>query len=121
MAISTAQDYASADAKSGFRLLRLIDIAFTETLSGNKTLDADIPTIYKPDPGGSARDITLEAEADNTGLVRFIINGADAAENLVVKDDGASTVGTLNQNEAGLFFCDGTSWNLLCIFTIALS
>ncbi len=121
MAISTAQDFGGSNAFSGVRLPRLLDSAFTETLADNKTLDADIPMIYKPDPGGSGRDITLDAEATSTGMHRFIINGADGDEDLTVKNDGANTIGTVSQNEMGWFYCDGTDWVVLFIITGALS
>ena len=106
---------------SMFSLIAVDGLLDTETLTGNLTLDATYPMITKLDPGGSARDVTLEASASSTGLVRFIVNAADAAENLVVKDDGAATIATLAQNRAGLFHCNGTAWSLVCIFTIALS
>lgn len=91
------------------------------TLDNNLTLDATYPNIVKLDPGGSARDITLDAIATNSGLKRTIINGADAAENLVVKNAAGSTIGTVNQNELGVFYCNGSTWVLVYVQTIALS
>ena len=112
-------------------LFRMLAGAYVATLTGNVSLDSTYPAICKLDPGGSNRDVTLDAETDASGpfasqnkvdgLVRLIVNAADGAENLVVKNDGASTIGTLNQNEAGLFICNGGTWTLICIFTIALS
>lgn len=81
------------------------------TLGGNLTLDADSPTIMTIDPT-AARDITLPAEADSVGLVFVILNAADAAEDITVKDDGANTVGTISQNEIGILFCNGTTWRI---------
>jgi hypothetical protein len=92
-----------------------------ETLTGNLTLTPAYPSILKLDPGGSARDVTLEAEADCDGALRWIVNGADAAENLVVKNDGGSTIVTINQNESAAVYCDGTSWTLIAVLAIALS
>lgn len=99
------------------------DLVKIETLTGNITLDNSYPVICKLDPGGSARDITAQAEsAEFEGRVHLIINAADAAENLVFKDASGNTVGTVNQNEAGLFYNQGTSgWTLVAIWTIALS
>ena len=91
------------------------------TLAGNIALDATYPNVCKLDPDGSARDVTLDAEASSEGIMRTIINGADGAENLVVKDDSPATLATLAQNTAGVFYCDGTSWVLVYKFTIALS
>lgn len=99
------------------------------TLTGTTALDATYPSILKLDPGGAARDVTLDAEESipSTGLYRRIVNAADASENLVVKNDAGSTIGTINQNEQGEFYNagaqDGTAsaWVLINITTIALS
>jgi hypothetical protein len=85
----------------------------TETLSGDKTIaDADA-MVLKLDPGGSARDVTLPAEGNVSAGGRFylIVNAADAAENLVVKDDGAATIGTVGQDKIGLFYNAGLDDN----------
>ena len=42
------------------------------------------------------------------GLVFHIVNAADNAENLVVKNAAAATKGTINQDEEGIFVCDGS-------------
>lgn len=102
-------------------LFALKDAFYSATLTGNVALDSTYPTILKLDPGGNNRDITLDAEATSEGLLRWIVNAADNTENLVVKDDGGSTIATLNQNEEGLFWCNGTAWLLIRIATIALS
>lgn len=94
---------------------------YIATLTGNIALDATYPRTLKLDPGGSARDVTLDAVATAEGLVRVVVNGADAAENLVCKNVGGSTIGTVNQNELGVFYCDGSTWALLYVQTIALS
>lgn len=96
---------------------------YAATLTGALTLDASYPTHLKLDPGGAHRDITLDAEsAINEGMRRHIVNAADAAENLVVKDADANTIGTINQNEEGIFFVDNDgAWQLFRIATIALS
>lgn len=94
---------------------------YIATLTGNIALDATYPKTIKLDPGGNARDVTLDAVATAEGLVRVVVNGADAAENLVCKNVGGSTIGTVNQNELGVFYCDGSTWALLYVQTIALS
>lgn len=91
------------------------------TLTGNVTLDATYPEICKLDPGGSARDVTLDSESLTKGLYRRIVNAADAAENLVVKDADGNTIGTINQNEQGEFVNEDGAWTLIAISTIALS
>jgi len=91
-----------------------------ETLSGNITLDETYPNLCKFDPAG-ARDVTLDTEATAVGLVREIVNAADAAEAITVKDAATDTIGTISQNEKARFYCDGTDWVLIDITTIALS
>lgn len=85
------------------------------------TLDDTYPAIWKYDPTGAHRDITLDAIATSSGLYRRIINAADAAENLVCKNVAGDTIATINQNEQGEFYCNGTTWALIAITTIALS
>lgn len=83
--------------------------AATETLSDNKVLtDLDLPT-QRLDPGGAGRDVTLPAEG---ALNRpfLIVNTADAAEVLTIKNDGGSTLGTPTQAESALCVPDGTNW-----------
>lgn len=91
------------------------------TLTGNLTLDASYPALLKLDPGGASRDVTLDNPPSDVTLIREIVNSADAAENLVVKDSSPATIGTINQNEAGRFYWSGTAWSLINIVTIALS
>lgn len=96
----------------------------TVTLSGNGTVSDEFPWLLKFDPGGSSRDITLPLDATRVGALRVIVNAADAAENLVVKDDnssGAVTVCTINQNEAAVIVQGATAHNLVCVVTIALA
>ena len=86
------------------------------TLAANLTLTRGYRQLLRIDPGGSARDVLLPPEEN--GLWFFIANAADAAENLVVKEDSdTTTIATLNQNEAALFHCDGTTWYLVALFT----
>lgn len=92
-----------------------------ETLSGAKALDETSARRQKLDPGGANRDVNLPDETDNEGLEFEIVNAADGAEDLVVKDDGGTTIATLNQDEKALFVCDGTNWNHTGIETISLS
>ena len=94
---------------------------YSATLSGNLTVGLTHPNLMKLDPGGSSRDVTLPAVAGAVGRLYEIVNAADASENLVCKNVGGDTIGTVNQNEEGLFYCDGSSWALVCIRTIALS
>jgi len=81
----------------------------TETLGANKTLGVGDAFIQRIDPGGSARDILLPAEAQ--GLHVLINNTANASEALTVKEDGDSTtIVSIAQNEEAELWCDGTEW-----------
>lgn len=90
-------------------------------LTGNLTLTNLYRKYLRIDPGGSARDVNLPDEASSNGLIFVILNTADAAENLVVKDDGGATIVTISQNERSTVVCDGTSWYHMGIDSIALS
>ena len=79
-------------------------------LTGNLVLDIFDAQSLRIDPGGSARDVTVPAEATSKDLWFEIYNIADAAEALTVKDDGGSTIETVSQAEHAKFVCDGTSW-----------
>ena len=84
-----------------------------ETLAGNKTLTVDDARVQVLDPDGSARDLTLPAEALSTGDSFIVHNAAGGAEAITVKDDTPATVGTVSQNESAIFYCDGTTWRML--------
>ena len=91
--------------KGEFRLGREV-----RALGGNITLAKKSSPLHYLDPAGAGRDVTLPAEADSKGLLFFLVNTADAAEDLTIKDDGASTIGIIGQNEIGILVCDGTTW-----------
>lgn len=82
----------------------------TEDLAATKTLVVTDAEYQFLNPDGAHRDVVLPAEASSTGYRYFIFNTADAAENLVVKDDGANTILTIAQNESGIVVCNGTVW-----------
>lgn len=91
------------------------------TATGDVTVDETYGNLIKIDPGGSARNVTLPAETGRTGVLYWIFNGADAAENLVVKDSGGTTKVTINQNESAIVYCTGSSYTLVAVVAIALS
>lgn len=82
----------------------------TEDLAATKTLVVADAEYQFLNPDGASRDVVLPAEASSTGYRYYIFNTADAAENLVVKDDGANTILTIAQNESGIVVCNGTVW-----------
>lgn len=84
------------------------------TLAGTLTLTTEHPPLIVVDPGGAGRTVLLPAEASSLGLTFIIKNTADAAEDLTVKEDSnTTTIGTVSQNEAAFFFCDGVTWYAL--------
>jgi len=75
-------------------------------------LSAETPPVVICDPGGGAIDLLLPAESE--GLIFWIVNTADAAEAITVKEDSdTTTVISVAQNEAALVVCDGTNWHAL--------
>lgn len=93
----------------------------TATLTGAITLDGTYANHLKIDPGGAARNVTLPAETGRSGVFYHIVNAADAAENLVIKNAAADTICTINQNESAIVSCDGSAWTLFAIIAIALA
>ena len=89
--------------------------SYKATLAGTLTMAAKHPPLSFLDPGGAGRDILLPPEAE--GLVLIIVNTADAAETLTVKEDSnTTTIMTIPGSAAGaansraILMCDGTSW-----------
>jgi hypothetical protein len=79
-------------------------------MTAGATLQVTSNIIYA-DPGGADADLLLPPEADCEGLWLMIVNTADAAESIAVKEDGDATViANLGQGIAGYFVCDGTTW-----------
>ena len=86
------------------------DNANTETLADNLVLDDDDLPIQFLDAGGSARNITLPAEA-TTNHEFFIVN--TGGETLTVLNDAAGGIDTVETGETKLFISDGTTWAAL--------
>ena len=91
------------------------------TLEAALTLDDTYPNNLRLDPGGAHRDITLPAVATNEGVEFYIVNAADAGENLVVKNVGGDTIVTVNQNDAARVYCTGSAWIIGVVHAVALS
>lgn len=92
--------------ESGFKL-RSLETAVT----ANYAIGANFPPVLYLDPNGGAKDVLLPAEADSEHLCFIVVNTADAAENVVVKDDSdTTTVVTIGQNSFAIVHCDGTTW-----------
>lgn len=102
--------YKSGALKNLTSQLRLKDGVSFRTLTGAVTCNEKTENICFWDPGGASRDVTLMAEAEANGLFMFFYNEADDAENLVIKDDAASTIVTIGRGEWAIVACDGTTW-----------
>lgn len=82
----------------------------TETLSANKTLTSADAAIQVLDPGGSGRDLTLPNVALMAGRAFLVVNTADAAEVITIKNAGGTTICTPTQNESAIVVSNGTTW-----------
>lgn len=78
-------------------------------LDADLVLDDTMPVILAIDPGGADRTITAPPASLNNHLF-ILINKADAAEGLNVEDVDANSLLHIDQNQAGIFICDGTDW-----------
>lgn len=82
-----------------------------QTLAAAYTMDRDAPVLQFLDPGGAGRTVNLPPE--ERGLCFIIINRADAAEDLTIKEDSSTTtIGVISQDELAILVCDGTTWNI---------
>ena len=84
-----------------------------ETITANKTLTYASATYQIITSNGSgANDMILPAEKD--GAVFWVKTKAASAQNLVVKDDGGSSIATLTAGgQSACFVCDGASWDTI--------
>ena len=64
--------------------------------------------IVDPNSSGSTENLDLPAEALCTGLLLIVLNSG--GEGIVIRDDAAATKLTLDTAQAGLLYCDGTTW-----------
>lgn len=99
----------------------------SETLTGDLQLTARSAQYLALDPGGASRNVTLpgadEDVSDNDGMLYTVVNTANAAEDLVVREPvGGFPVATVSQNERATFAgTGGATWVHLGIVTISLS
>jgi hypothetical protein len=119
MSVSDGNGAGPALDLTGVRAMLAGALVASRTLSGNITLTNQSRNVQCIDPGGAGRDVTLPALEE--GLFFLVVNKADAAETITVKDAAAATVVSLAQNTSGLVWCDGAAWYLAVKFTSALS
>ena len=80
----------------------------TGTAASAQTLAASNVLVVDPNSSGSTEDLTLPAEGSSSGLFFLILNSG--GEGIVVKENGGSTIITLDTAQHGIVFCDGTTW-----------
>lgn len=92
------------------------------TLSGAYTLDLDNvnQNVIALDPGGASRNVTLFAEADTKGMILDVVNMADAAENLVMKNAAGDTIVTIGQGYRGTIANVAGAWVSLGKWAVTL-
>jgi hypothetical protein len=111
--------YAQQDEMFALKLIR--GQTRTKTLSGALTLDATYPdtVLLTLD---AARAVTLDVIASSSGLRRYIGNATTAASYLMtVANPAAATIGLVRPGEVGVFYNDGTAWNLEYVFPMVAS
>lgn len=88
---------------------------FRATLAGTFVVTNDMPSVLALDPGGAARNVDMPAEEalGMEGKLWIVINTADAAEVITLRNDAAGTIGTLTQNETAQLMVVGGVWKLL--------
>ena len=79
--------------------------------SGEAQVQGEILMI---DPGGSI-DLKLPPEGASDGMVLLIHNTDGDSETITVESSSGDNLGhgskpVIDQDEGGIFFCDGTSW-----------
>lgn len=85
-------------------------IPSVSTASGNITVYGDSATVQHIDPGGSSRNVTADASAEYEGSFFKFVNNADAAENLVFKNSGGSTIATIGRYQSGEVAYSAGAW-----------
>ena len=87
--------------------------ALTLTLDPGDTAGTLVTSnVLLVDPNGGAQNLLMPKEAPATGIIFYIANDADAAENINLQDDGGGGIGTIGQNEVGMVVSDGTNWHI---------
>lgn len=102
--------------------LAQVNLAGPLTLTGaySLTLDNVNQNLVAIDPGGAGRNVTLWPEAKTHGMICLIVNLADAAETITLKNAAGDTVGTIAQNKAAYVANIGGTWAKICDFTVAV-
>lgn len=86
------------------------DIPASTTASGTVTLNKNSGSVQFIDANGSGRTVVLPPIGDSLGRRIFIVNTSTTAVNLTVTNVATTTIGTIHQSEAGIFYCSDTAW-----------
>ena len=95
-----------------------ITMAATHTLLVSGTAGSNETVITSNflivDPTGN-RNLDLPAEASCTGLLLVIFSAAtpSSSETITLRNDNGDTIATIEEAEAVLAYCDGTTWRAL--------
>lgn len=81
-----------------------------QELSGALTLTKASKLVQLLDPAGAHRNVTLPDVTASKGLTFYFKNTANAAENLVIKNAGGTTIITIGQDQSGHAWSDGVTW-----------
>ena len=109
--ICTAGATFTMPAFFGVTTIDMNDTGHAIVLSGAGAAETNLTgnvVFCDPNSGGASEILTLPAEAVSAGLVILIAN--TGGEGIVVNDDGAATIITLDTAQHGIVACDGTSW-----------
>lgn len=107
----------SANRHTGGRSMHVLEgpwriLPLVLTMTGPLTITNKFPVALVLDPGGAARNILMPAPEE--GLMFLLINTADAAETITVRNAADSaTYGTVAQNARSFLYSDGVTWYLI--------
>lgn len=104
-----ASKYAGSGKKKLTAQVAFVGGCNVETLAAGVTMDSQSSNFQVLNPNGSDRTIVLPAEEPNDGLW-FSFRNSGSAGNLVINDDAAATILTLNPGESGFVGCNGAAW-----------
>ena len=98
--MGSRENITAANIRDSHLKAKLFGEPQTQTLAADLTLAAAHPWIQVLDPGGAARNVDLPPEEE--GLMFWIINIADAAETITVREDaGVTTICTVAGSAGG--------------------
>lgn len=113
------QHLTPGSSARGMKQLEMFKMGLNvETLGADKDVDVQEAPVQAIDPGGAARNVDLPdvsaSDYADDGMVFVVLNTADAAETITVRDaaNADASVGSVPQNGLGVFVWDsaGGQW-----------